>query len=91
MAASPVLRYIDAHNHIYCDEFNEDISQVIEHAQKIGLIGSVIVAEYLSDFEKIIRFSERFPGFCYPCLGLHPVQGMPHPKITVKEGKTSWT
>ncbi len=48
---------------------------VIEKAQESGVIGSIMVAEYPSDFEKIMKLTERFPGFCYPCLGLHPVQG----------------
>uniref|UniRef100_A0A8C6TDP5 TatD DNase domain containing 3 n=1 Tax=Neogobius melanostomus TaxID=47308 RepID=A0A8C6TDP5_9GOBI len=38
------------------------------------VIGDLAVAEHCGEFEKIIELSKRFPGFIFPCLGVHPVQ-----------------
>lgn len=47
---------------------------MIENSKKAGLLGILAVAEHCGEFEKIIELSERFPGFIFPCLGVHPVQ-----------------
>uniref|UniRef100_H2SY27 TatD DNase domain containing 3 n=1 Tax=Takifugu rubripes TaxID=31033 RepID=H2SY27_TAKRU len=31
-------------------------------------------AEHAGEFDRIIDLSQRFPGFIFPCLGVHPVQ-----------------
>ncbi|XP_033000694.1 putative deoxyribonuclease TATDN3 isoform X6 [Lacerta agilis] len=45
--------------------------------KKCKVLALVVVAEYTEDFEKIIQLSERYPGFVFPCLGIHPVQSSP--------------
>nr|XP_028580524.1 putative deoxyribonuclease TATDN3 isoform X4 [Podarcis muralis] len=45
--------------------------------KKCKVLALVVVAEYREDFEKIIQLSERYPGFVFPCLGIHPVQCSP--------------
>ncbi|XP_033000690.1 putative deoxyribonuclease TATDN3 isoform X2 [Lacerta agilis] len=55
----------------------QDIESVLEEAKKCKVLALVVVAEYTEDFEKIIQLSERYPGFVFPCLGIHPVQSSP--------------
>ncbi|XP_036398629.1 tatD DNase domain containing 3-like isoform X2 [Megalops cyprinoides] len=69
--------FIDCHCHISATEFDNDIEDVIEKSKQVGILGLVAVAEHAGEFEKIIQLSERFPGFVFPCLGVHPVQGVP--------------
>ncbi|XP_048829983.1 tatD DNase domain containing 3-like isoform X1 [Brienomyrus brachyistius] len=71
--------FIDCHCHISAEEFDSDIEDVVDNSKKNGLIALVAVAEYAGEFEKIIQLSKRFPGFVFPCLGIHPVQGI-HPE-----------
>ncbi|KAG7465720.1 hypothetical protein MATL_G00156530 [Megalops atlanticus] len=69
--------FIDCHCHISATEFDNDIEDVIEKSKQVGILGLVAVAEHAGEFEKIIQLSERFPSFVFPCLGVHPVQGVP--------------
>ncbi|ESN90007.1 hypothetical protein HELRODRAFT_116640 [Helobdella robusta] len=68
------LKYIDCHNHIYAEEFNEDREQVIEEAKKSGVLGMITVSEFVTDTDKILNLADRHPNFCFPSLGVHPVQ-----------------
>nr|XP_015824964.2 tatD DNase domain containing 3-like isoform X1 [Nothobranchius furzeri] len=51
-----------------------DVEEVIESSKKAGLLALLAVAEHAGEFSKIIELSQRFPGFVFPCLGVHPVQ-----------------
>ncbi|XP_060129000.1 putative deoxyribonuclease TATDN3 isoform X4 [Zootoca vivipara] len=68
---------VDCHCHLAAPEFRGDIESVLEEAKKCNVLALVVVAEYTEDFEKIIQLSERYPGFVFPCLGIHPVQSSP--------------
>ncbi|XP_014916397.1 putative deoxyribonuclease TATDN3 isoform X1 [Poecilia latipinna] len=66
--------YIDCHCHISARDFDKDVEEVIENSKKAGLLALLAVAEHAGEFTKIIELSQRFPGFIFPCLGVHPVQ-----------------
>lgn len=66
--------YIDCHCHISAGDFDKDVKEVIENSRKAGLLALLAVAEHAGEFDKIIELSQRFPGFIFPCLGVHPVQ-----------------
>ncbi|XP_041668400.1 tatD DNase domain containing 3-like isoform X3 [Cheilinus undulatus] len=66
--------YVDCHCHISAGDFDKDIEEVVENSKKAGLLALLAVAEHAGEFEKIIELSQRFPGFIFPCLGVHPVQ-----------------
>lgn len=66
--------FIDCHCHISSGDFDQDLAEVIESSKKAGLLGVLAVAEHSGEFEKIIELSQRFSGFIFPCLGVHPVQ-----------------
>ncbi|XP_029284040.1 putative deoxyribonuclease TATDN3 isoform X5 [Cottoperca gobio] len=66
--------YVDCHCHISAREFDEDIEEVVESSKQAGCVALLAVAEHAGEFDKIIELSRRFPGFIFPCLGVHPVQ-----------------
>ncbi|KAM6912288.1 putative deoxyribonuclease TATDN3 [Xenentodon cancila] len=66
--------YVDCHCHVSARDFDQDIEEVVESSRKAGLLALVAVAEHAGEFDKIIQLSQRFPGFIFPCLGVHPVQ-----------------
>uniref|UniRef100_A0A3B4FLZ3 TatD DNase domain containing 3 n=1 Tax=Pundamilia nyererei TaxID=303518 RepID=A0A3B4FLZ3_9CICH len=63
--------YVDCHCHISAGDFDKVLTLA-------GLLALLAVAEHSREFEKIIELSQRypalFPGFIFPCLGVHPVQ-----------------
>uniref|UniRef100_A0A3Q2Q8U3 TatD DNase domain containing 3 n=1 Tax=Fundulus heteroclitus TaxID=8078 RepID=A0A3Q2Q8U3_FUNHE len=69
-----MLGYVDCHCHISAGDFDKDLEEVIENSKKAGLLALLAVAEHAGEFTKIIELSNRFPGFIFPCLGVHPVQ-----------------
>nr|XP_006009281.1 PREDICTED: putative deoxyribonuclease TATDN3 [Latimeria chalumnae] len=69
--------FVDCHCHLSARDFQEDVEEVIEQAKQSGVAAIVAVAEYSEEFERIIELSNRYHGFVMPCLGVHPVQGLP--------------
>ncbi|XP_019133484.2 putative deoxyribonuclease TATDN3 isoform X1 [Larimichthys crocea] len=69
-----MLGFVDCHCHISARDFDKDIEEVIDSSKQVGLLALLAVAEHAGEFEKIIELSQRFPGFIFPCLGVHPVQ-----------------
>ncbi|XP_012677866.1 tatD DNase domain containing 3-like isoform X2 [Clupea harengus] len=66
--------YIDCHCHISAAEFDNDIDVVVENSKRAGILALLAVAEHAGEFEKVMQLSQRFSGFIFPCLGVHPVQ-----------------
>ncbi|KAK5858013.1 hypothetical protein PBY51_011214 [Eleginops maclovinus] len=66
--------YVDCHCHISAKDFDKDLEEVVQSAKQAGLLAILAVAEHAGEFEKIIELTQRFPGFVFPCLGVHPVQ-----------------
>jgi TatD DNase family protein len=65
-----VYRLIDTHAHL--DEIIEDIEGAMSEAIKAGVIAVIGVGQDYESNLKILEISERYPGFVYPALGLHP-------------------
>ncbi|XP_026146533.1 putative deoxyribonuclease tatdn3 [Carassius auratus] len=67
--------FIDCHCHLSADEFTQDIDDVLLRAKRAGVKALVAVTEGASEFEKVILLSKTYPGFVFPCFGIHPLQG----------------
>ncbi|XP_057209758.1 putative deoxyribonuclease tatdn3 [Triplophysa rosa] len=67
--------FIDCHCHMSANEFAQDLDDVILRAKKAGLKALVAVTEGGREFEKVINLSKVYPGFIFPCFGIHPLQG----------------
>ncbi|XDV41475.1 hypothetical protein PO909_010345 [Leuciscus waleckii] len=67
--------FIDCHCHLSANEFTQDIDDVLLRAKQTGVKALVSVTEGASEFEKVIQLSKTYPGFVFPCFGIHPLQG----------------
>ena len=65
-------RFIDTHCHLDGEEFREDLEQVITRAKEAGVMGIGVPGIDLKSCETVMDLCEKYPGFCFPMLGLHP-------------------
>lgn len=63
---------IDTHSHIYGPEFAEDIDQVIVRAQEAGIEKILLPNINAESIQPMLDLCERYPGYLYPMMGLHP-------------------
>ena len=63
---------IDTHCHLDGEEFAEDLEAVIARAREAGVEAIGVPGIDLKSCETVIALCEKFPGFCFPMLGLHP-------------------
>jgi TatD DNase family protein len=63
---------IDTHSHLYLNEFEQDINQIILRSKTAG-IGKVYLPAINSETHlKMIALSDKFPDYCIAMIGLHP-------------------
>ena len=63
---------IDTHCHLYLEEFEQDIDNVINNASKEGVKKFYLPGIDSSVIDKMISLEKRFPGKCVAMSGLHP-------------------
>ena len=66
------MNLIDTHAHIYLEEFDEDLHQVIENAEKEGVNKVLMPAIDSTTHSKMIKAANEFPKTCEAMMGLHP-------------------
>lgn len=65
-----MYKLIDTHAHL--DEIIDNIDKAISEASKAGVVAVIAVGQDYESNMKILEISEKYPGFVYPALGLHP-------------------
>jgi TatD DNase family protein len=63
------FKLIDTHAHL--DEI-EDLDKAIGEAKQTGLVAIIAVGQDYESNIKVLEMSEKYKGFVYPALGLHP-------------------
>lgn len=63
---------IDTHSHIYSDEFNGEIDEVINRSLKAGVEKILLPNIDSSSIKRLIEVSDNYPSVCFPMIGLHP-------------------
>ncbi|MDO4691579.1 MAG: TatD family hydrolase [Porphyromonadaceae bacterium] len=66
------MRLIDSHTHIYAEEFDEDIDEVIARAMASGVERMVLPNVDCESYPRMMALAERYPEVLYPSAGLHP-------------------
>lgn len=65
------MQLIDTHAHLYLDDFNDDLPEVMKRAEEAGVCRILLPAIDAASAEKLGKLCERFP-VCQPMTGLHP-------------------
>ncbi|HIA36621.1 MAG TPA: TatD family deoxyribonuclease [Flavobacteriales bacterium] len=63
---------IDTHTHLFLEQFAADDEQVIESAVTNGVERFYLPNIDSSTYDSMMAFVGKYPGRCYPLIGLHP-------------------
>ena len=63
---------IDTHTHLYLEEFADDRSEVVNNAITKGVKYMLLPNIDRSSVSGMLDLCEKFPGNCFPMMGLHP-------------------
>lgn len=66
------MQLIDTHTHIYLPEFDEDRDEVIRRAVQNNIVKLLMPNIDIESVPRMVEVENRFPGICYPMIGLHP-------------------
>lgn len=66
------LNFIDTHTHLDGTEFDADRDEVMQRAKEAGVTKVFIPAIDLPSVDTVLAVCEKYPGFAYPMIGLHP-------------------
>jgi TatD DNase family protein len=66
------MEFIDTHSHLYLEEFEGDIDEVISNAL-LNKVNKIVLPNIDSTtLPPLLKLHEKYPEECYPCIGLHP-------------------
>ena len=63
---------IDTHCHLDGEEFKDDLDAVIARAREAGVQAIGVPGIDLNSCSTVMALCARYPGYCFPMLGLHP-------------------
>ena len=66
------MKLIDTHNHLYLEEFDPEQDALVYAALKSGIDTLLLPNVDLTTIDRMHNLCDRFPGFAYPMMGLHP-------------------
>lgn len=66
------MRIIDTHSHIYTEDFDNDIDDVIDRAKKTGVDKILLPNIDSSSLNRLHHISDKYSEYCIPMMGLHP-------------------
>lgn len=66
------MNLIDTHSHIYSEDFNDDINQIIENSMEAGVEKILLPNIDSQSIDSMHSLEKMFPGYCIPMMGLHP-------------------
>ena len=64
--------YIDTHAHLYLEQFNEDIQEVLKKSKNSGVEKIFLPNINSGTIEAMNLLATEYPDLCYPMVGLHP-------------------
>lgn len=66
------MMLIDTHCHLYSTEFGEEIADLIEKAQKVGIQKFYLPAIDSEVIQAMLELEAAYPNVCFAMMGLHP-------------------
>ncbi|MDL2223788.1 TatD family hydrolase [Bacteroidales bacterium OttesenSCG-928-M06] len=63
---------VDTHTHIFSEEFDADVSEVLLRAQEGGVGQFYLPNIDIQSIPRLLSLSDAYPELCFPMMGLHP-------------------
>jgi TatD DNase family protein len=63
---------IDTHSHIYSEEYNGEIDEVMKRALGQGVEKILLPNIDSSSIKMMLDLTDRYEGICFPMIGIHP-------------------
>ena len=63
---------IDSHTHLYLNDFQADITEVMQRADAEGVKKFYLPAIDSTEIENLLALENKYPGKCFAMMGLHP-------------------
>ncbi len=67
-----MISFTDTHTHLDGEEFTNDLNEVVERAKDAGVVRVLIPAIDLNNVNPVVELCNRYQGYAYPMVGLHP-------------------
>lgn len=82
------MRFIDTHTHLDGVEFDADRDEVVARAREAGVSRVFVPAIDLPSVHGVLAVCDRYPGYAYPMIGLHPEEVKADYREVLAEMKT---
>jgi TatD DNase family protein len=66
------LAYVDSHAHLYAEEFDADLKDVVERAKSKGIYKVLLPNIDSTSISPMKRIVSEYPDYFVPMMGLHP-------------------
>jgi TatD DNase family protein len=66
------MKLIDTHAHLYAEEFQEDLTLVVERAKAVGVENVLLPNVDETTIIPLRKLTTHYPDFFLPMMGLHP-------------------
>jgi len=66
------MMFIDTHTHLFLPHFDGDRDVVVKEAIAQGVEKMIIPNIDTNTIKQVLDLSEKYPGHCYPAMGIHP-------------------
>src|SRR5271154_824851 len=66
------MKFVDTHCHLYAEQFEHDVAEVIKRGEATGIEKFYLPAIDSSTLKAMLELEEQFPGKCIAMAGLHP-------------------
>ena len=66
------MYFIDTHTHIFLEEFDFDVHEVVQRAKEAEVNRFYLPNIDIESIERLHTLSDQYPDLCYPMMGLHP-------------------
>lgn len=66
------MTFVDTHTHLDGPEFDADRDDVVARAREAGVSRAFVPSIDLKSVASVLDVCDRYPGFAWPMIGLHP-------------------